>query len=254
MVETDRIVMEDDVAVVSFGRPERANALRREDKAAVAATIASITAADARAIVLTGLPSRAFCAGSDIDQMSTFGAEEMREMLEHERALFESILRSPLPVVGAVNGAAMGAGFITAMCCDHLVASDQATFALPELGIGVSIPLHGFLLPFITGLTRARAMYYLQTRIDAATALEQGIVSEVQPADEHFEIAKERARRMGRIEGGAFRIQKRLLNHTLLANLVDDVVEVSMAESSVPFASGGPGERMRAVRSVRKEA
>lgn len=252
MVDNPRIVIDDDLAVVSFGRPERANALSREDKAAVAATIAGLTADDARAIVLTGLPSRAFCAGSDIDQMSTFGAEEMRAMLEHERALFESILRSPLPVVGAVNGAAMGAGFITAMCCDYLVASEDASFGLPELGIGVSIPLHGFLLPFITGLTRAREMYYRQTRLDAVTALEHGIVNEVHPAETHLGVAKERAREMGRIEGGAFRIQKRLLNRTLLANLLDDVVEVSMAESSVPFASGGPGERMRAVRSAGK--
>jgi enoyl-CoA hydratase len=233
---------------VPLGRPERANALRRADKADLAARIRQAAADGAGAIVLTGAPAKAFCAGSDIDEMAGFGAVAMREMLDDELAIYRAILEVPVPVVAAVNGPARGAGFITAMCCDQFVMAEEASVGLPELTIGVSIPLHGFLLPFLVGLGHARRMYYTGEPWDAATALQLGIANEVVAGEQLEARSHELAAQLAAIEGGAFEIQKRLLNRDLLERILVDVVTASLAESSIPFESGGPGERMRRVR------
>lgn len=240
----------DSVATLVVGRPEKANALRWEDKASLAARVRE-AAADGVGIVLTGEPSRAFCAGSDIDEMADFGAVQMRSMLDAEVSVYRAILEVPVPVVAAVNGPAMGAGFIVAMCCDQLIMGEDAAVGLPELTIGVSIPLHGFLLPFIVGLSRARTLYYRGVRCGAEEAERLGIANDVVPTVEVTAVAEQRVLELAAIEGGAFAIQKRLLNRHLLERLVGEVVDASLAEASVPFETGEPGARMRQIRSTR---
>lgn len=244
-------VSPDAVTTLVVGRPEKANALRREDKADLATRIRQAAADGADAVVLTGEPSRAFCAGSDIDEMADFGAVDMRSMLEAELSVYRALLEVPVPVVAAVNGPAMGAGFIVAMCCDQLVMAEDAVVSLPELSIGVSIPLHGFILPFIVGLGRARTFYYRGVRCGAEEAERLGIANEVTSTVDVTPVAVQRSRELAAIQGGAFATQKRLLNQHLLERLVGPVVDVSLAESSVPFETGGPGARMRQVRSSR---
>lgn len=237
----------DAIVTVPIGRPERANALRQQDKADLAGRIRA-AAERAGAVILTGAPSQTFCAGTDIDEMASFGAAEMRSMLEAEVAVYRTILEVETPVIAAVNGPALGAGFIIAMCCDQLVMAENATVGLPELTIGVSIPLHGFLLPFIVGLGRARTLYYRGHRTGAAEAASLGIANDVVPLDRLVDTAEERGRELAKIQGGAFAVQKRLLNRHLLQRIVGDVVDASLAEASIPFESGEPGSRMRQAR------
>lgn len=126
----------DGVATVLIDRADKANALRVVDKRAVAEALAALASDDGiRAVVVTG-GSRAFCAGSDLSEMSRFGPREMYDMLAAERAMYSSVLDCAKPVVAAVNGHAMGAGLILAMCCDYAVAAEPARFATPELTIG----------------------------------------------------------------------------------------------------------------------
>jgi len=89
----------------------------------------------ARCAVLTG-EGKIFCAGADTRELAARTTEMQLARSEVSRACFDAIRRCPLPVVGAVNGAAVGAGVVLAACCDIVLASDNAHFSLTEVLIG----------------------------------------------------------------------------------------------------------------------
>jgi len=90
---------------------------------------------DARAVVLTG-EGKIFCAGADTRELAARTTEMQLARSEVSRSCFDAIYRCPLPVVGAINGAAVGAGVVLAACCDIVLASDNAHFSLTEVLIG----------------------------------------------------------------------------------------------------------------------
>lgn len=90
----------------------------------------------ARAVVLTASGSRAFCAGADVKELSQKTVEISIERSAVTRATFEAIRQSPVPVIAAVNGAAIGGGMVIAACCDLILAAAGTTFKLPEIQVG----------------------------------------------------------------------------------------------------------------------
>ncbi len=89
-----------------------------------------------RAVVLTGA-GKHFCAGNDLDDFATMDSENVRERMFHVREAFFAVQECAVPVVGAVAGAALGTGLCLAASCDFVIASDDASFGLPELSVGV---------------------------------------------------------------------------------------------------------------------
>ena len=90
-----------------------------------------------RAIRLTGAGEKAFCSGADLKERRAMEADER---WAHNRALnsfAESLARLQIPTVAAINGLALGGGFEISLACDFRVAADHATFALPEVGLGI---------------------------------------------------------------------------------------------------------------------
>lgn len=241
------------VAMLELHRPEKANALRVEDKRAVADMVTSLgTDRDIRAIVIAGAGGRSFCAGSDIGEMQAFSPREMFEMLAAERAMYRAVLDSPKPIVAAVNGHALGAGMILAMSCDYVVASASAQFGTPELTIGVAAPLEGFLLPWVVGLGRARAMFFTGEAIAANEAHHAGLAQEIAPADECVSRAVAVAGRMADLPGRAFSIQKRLLNLLVTTGNLTAVIEASHHATAAQFADSATSEAMRAFLDRRR--
>lgn len=90
----------------------------------------------ARCIVLTGA-GRNFCGGADLKEMSVRTTEIYLGRSVVSRGMFDAIRRCQIPTVAAVNGAAIGAGVVIASCCDIVLASEAASFALPEVLVGV---------------------------------------------------------------------------------------------------------------------
>jgi enoyl-CoA hydratase len=237
----------DRVAVITINRPDKANALRRVDKEALAAAIQRLQHSDtAESIVITGSGPRSFCAGSDIGEMQAFGSQAMFEMLGAERSMYAAAMGSPKPVVAAVNGFALGAGLILAMCCDYVVASDAAELGTPELTIGVSVPLEGLLLPWIVGLGRAREMFYRARRLKADEALATGLVHEVVPRDACLPAAIDAARAMADLPGSGFRVHKAMLHLLLMTGSLEAAAVASQFATSGQFATSQTGEAMRA--------
>lgn len=203
---TDEVVLSEThagVALVTLNRPEARNAISRQLLSELRRTMTAIDADDSvRAVVLTGADP-AFCAGLDLKELgrdggplndppptnvAASGADGTQPTDDTRHADPAARRFSPLvtdkPIIGAVNGPAVTGGLELALNCDFLVASERARFADTHARIGVQ-PLWGLsvLLPQAVGLRRAKEMSATGNFVDAATALEWGLVNHVVPHD-----------------------------------------------------------------------
>ena len=194
-----RIIAEvsDRVATAIISAPPM-NALDAAMRAELAARIQEFEQDDTvRAIVLRGDGLKTFCSGFDLKELSANLGSKDRSLaqLTNDALLFDRLANCPKPTVAAVEGAAFGGGLELAACCDFIVASDRSRFALPEIKLG-AIPAAGgtFRVTRRIGQTRATQLILLGDAIDAATALEWGLVTRVIAqasfAEESFDFAK----------------------------------------------------------------
>ena len=176
-----RLVVEPPVAVVRLCRPERANAfseLMLDELIAAGSALAQRS--DLRAVILTALGDKAFCAGADLKERLQFSEDDVRRMLDKYREGLAWLWQCPVPVVAAMNGSAFGGGLELALMCDLRVAVAHAEFALPETTLGI-IPGAGGTqrLPRLIGAARATELILLGTRINADRALSYGLINRI---------------------------------------------------------------------------
>jgi enoyl-CoA hydratase len=134
--------------------------------------------ASIRAAVMTGR-GRAFTAGMDVNVLRGLDATSARALITELCAAIEAVHRAPFPVLAAVHGACLGAGFELALACDLRVAAADAMFGLPEVRVGVPSVIQAALLPPLIGPGRAAEMLLLGTTVSAARALDWGLVNRV---------------------------------------------------------------------------
>lgn len=177
----------DHVATVTLDRPDRLNAVDQATEAELIGVWEAIEAdRDVRVVVLTGAGARAFCTGADMKSGS--GSSGLDYWATPRPGGFGGIaLRDTLdvPVIGRINGHALGGGMEMALGCDILVASTNATFGLPEPRVG-RLALDGGVALLTRRIPHVQAMGMLLTgrRIGAADALRFGLVNEVVGPDE----------------------------------------------------------------------
>lgn len=174
------------VTTLTINRPARRNALSNAMIEALRGGFAQVARDPAtRVVVLTGQGERSFCAGGDLSDMSP--SEGMLD-LHHRRAGFADLLLDmqhlPCPIVGRVNGDALGGGFGLALGCDVVVAADHARFGTPEIKVGLFPMMIMALIQRHVGRKAAMEMMLTGQRFDAARALELGCINHVVPADE----------------------------------------------------------------------
>jgi enoyl-CoA hydratase/carnithine racemase len=180
------------VAEIRLARPEKRNALSIELRLELAATLNAVGAdPEMRSTILTGAPP-AFCAGMDTTE---FGGDEAnrRALWQANDAFTTALLEHPKPLIAAVNGPALGGGFVLALLCDLRLASAGARFGFPELarGIPASYGAARAALPVAV----ARDLCLTGRVVDAEEALRLGIVSAVEPDDARLlGLARTRAR------------------------------------------------------------
>ncbi|GAA1909881.1 enoyl-CoA hydratase/isomerase family protein [Streptomyces sodiiphilus] len=174
------------VAVIELHRPHRLNAVTDAVSRELSTALRRAVAEGARAVVLTGA-GRAFCSGHDLKEPA--GAEDSlmaRERLERLQDVTRVIKRSPVPVIAAVHGWAVGAGCEWALACDLVVAAEYTRFSFPEAGVGLTVT-NGVsqLLAAVLGPQRAKYLLMTGTVFTAEEAQGWGLVNEVVPAGEH---------------------------------------------------------------------
>lgn len=174
----------DGVRVLTIDRPDKLNALNRQTLESLDAAFAAAGEDPAvRAVVLTGSGGKAFVAGADIAEMNALTAIEGREFSLLGQRLMRRIERLPKPVIAMVNGYALGGGLELAMACHLRVAADSARLGQPEVNLGL-IPGFGGTqrLLRLAGRAATLELCLLGTPIDAARALQLGLVNRVVPA------------------------------------------------------------------------
>lgn len=169
------------LAVVRLDRPEKMNALSRRMLEELGEAFARVELErDVRACILTGAGERAFCAGTDIAELSALDESGALEAARRGQEVCERIERFGVPVIAAVNGLAAGGGCELALSCHLRIASTVAQFSLPETKLGV-IPAYGGTqrLARIIGRGRALEMMLTGASMSAIEAERAGLVNRI---------------------------------------------------------------------------
>jgi 2-(1,2-epoxy-1,2-dihydrophenyl)acetyl-CoA isomerase len=228
-LETIRIEVDGEIATMTLDRPKVLNAMSPEligELVTAAAWLAD--RARVRALIVTGA-GRAFSAGGDVTWFER-GLEESGEYLSADvrrgaEVLHQAIIdfrRIPYPVIGAVNGVAAGAGFSLALMCDLRIASEDAAFVCAYGRIGAS-PDGGmtYFLPRVVGPARALELLFEDPILSAEQARNEGLVTEVVPADRLLDAARERAEELAARAPHYVRMSKLLVSRSLENSLAE---------------------------------
>jgi enoyl-CoA hydratase/carnithine racemase len=228
-LETLKIEVDGDVGTMTLDRPESLNAMSPEMIGEL--TVAAAWLADRagiRALIVTGAGG-AFCSGGDVNWFKRGVSDDEVDLPSEVRrgaeVLHQAIVdfrRIPFPVIAAVNGPAAGAGFSLALSCDLRIASEAAFFAIAYGRIGAS-PDGGmtYFLPRVVGPSKALELALNDPNLDAKAALEEGLVSEVVPADELMPRAREKAEKLAAMAPHYVRTAKLLLHESIENSLTD---------------------------------
>ncbi|MFQ3568324.1 MAG: enoyl-CoA hydratase-related protein [Aggregatilineales bacterium] len=205
--------LEPKIVLLTFNRPNKLNALSTGLIAELASHLKTIEAdPEVRVVIMTGAGERAFMAGGDIKDYNSY---DFQGFVHHQfvaRELYDSIERFPLPVIAAVRGYAMGGGFELALCCDIIIAAEDAIFGLPEGTLGLSPGGGG-----TQRLTRACGRYVAadlllaERRLDAQRAYQLGLVAEVTTPEALIPKCVEKAHAIIKVAPLAVREMKRLI-------------------------------------------
>jgi enoyl-CoA hydratase/carnithine racemase len=180
------LALERHVATVTLSRPEALNAISGEVANELAGALLQAAARpDVWVVVLAAAGDRAFCVGADLKERNELDDAGWMHNRILMRAMFDSLRAVPQPTVASVFGHALGGGFELALSCDLIVASDDAIFGLPEVGVGI-VPGGGGtqVLARKVGLARAKDLILTRRRMSATEAHGMALVARVVARDE----------------------------------------------------------------------
>jgi len=227
--ETVRYELQENVAVITFNRPEALNALSLQLTGDLFSAIRQAIADRARAVVLTG-EGRAFCSGGDLREMRQMWEREGRIeafMEEPLKALHDCILlirETPIPFIAAVQGVCAGAGTNFALACDLVLAAENATFNEAFVRIGLSPDCGGsFFLPRAIGEKLAAELFMTGETVSAARAAQFGMINRVVAADDLMTEALIMARKLALAPTASIGRIKQMLNASFSNTLAEQL-------------------------------
>jgi enoyl-CoA hydratase len=222
--ENIRTENKDGILIITIDRPKVLNALNAQTVDELRLAFKNAREDDAvRCVILTGAGDKAFVAGADIKELAQMTPITGKATAERGQRTFLSIERFPKPVIGAINGFALGGGCELALACHIRIASEKAQLGLPEVTLGI-IPGYGGTQRMARLLGKGKALELILTgdRIGAEEAERIGLVNKVVPADQLMSTAEEMARKIA--SRGPLAVRA--------------AVEAVMSGSEMPFAEG----------------
>ena len=170
-----------DIAIIKINRPDALNAVNTDVIAELSRTIDIVGADDGiRAVIITGVGERSFCAGADIAYMVNIDPMKAEKYASSAQAVLNKIERLEKPVIAAVNGFALGGGCELALVCDIRIASSNAKIGQPEVTIGIPPGWGGTQrLVRIVGPAKAKELVFTGKMITAEEAAQIGLVNKV---------------------------------------------------------------------------
>src|SRR5881296_409443 len=243
----------DQVATVTLHRPEALNAVNEQMHTELETLFAEIAYDDAiNAIVLTGA-GRAFCAGGDIKGMdSRVRAGVRRVPLRGAKRLIQHMLDVEQPIIGAINGDAVGLGATIALLCDVIVASEKARFADTHVRVGIVAGDGGAVIwPLLIGPARAKEFLMRGHFVNGADAAKMGLVNYAVPPEAVLPKAREIAQELAEGPTWAIRWSKLSVNKWL-KDQVNLIMDASLAYEMLTFNTEDHKEAARAFVEKRK--
>ncbi|MCP1103278.1 enoyl-CoA hydratase [Aequitasia blattaphilus] len=223
---------EEKTTLLTISRESALNALNMEVLKELDLALNEVDTNTCRSIIITGKGEKSFVAGADIGYMQNFSKEQAQDFTIFGSGLFKRIERFTIPVIAAVNGYALGGGLELALACDFRIASENAIFGLPELGLGI-IPGFGgtqrLMRTIPTG--KAKEMIYTGAKIDSTMAKQLGLVNGVYPIDELMEHVKMLAKRIAKNDAEAVKIAKKAMNEG-----IDQTISTGLEIESIMFS------------------
>ncbi|MGB6410178.1 MAG: enoyl-CoA hydratase-related protein, partial [Candidatus Deferrimicrobiaceae bacterium] len=199
-----------------------------------------------------GAGEKAFVAGADISEMREFTPLQVLEFSRFGHGVLGKIERLPQPVIGVINGFALGGGCELAMACDILLAADTARFGQPEVNLGI-IPGYGGTqrLPRLVGRNIAKEIVLTGEMISAQRAYEIGLVNRVVPQAGLMEAAREIARKILEKAPVALRTAKSVMNRGIDLDL-ESACALEANAFAIMFSTEDGAEGMTAFLERRK--
>lgn len=244
------------VGILTVNRPKALNALNSALLREFVKVLQDLkTKPQLRALILTGSGDKAFIAGADISEMATMSksqALQFAKLGQHATLLLEEL---PFPVIGAVNGFALGGGCEMAIACDFILCSENAVFGQPEVclglipGFGGSARLYDFV-----GWPMARELIYTGKKIKADEAMRLGLVNRVMPLDKLMDEAMRVADEISRNSPVAIRAAKHAMRKVRSEARVEARLEIEARDFSLVFESQDQKEGTKAFIEKRKPA
>ena len=206
----------DGIRLITLNRPDSLNAMNRQliDDVAQAFDDAN-TENDTRVIILTGA-GRAFCAGDDRhEHVHPETEHEARDLVDAIQRATRSIVLGPKPVVGAINGWAVGGGLEWAINCDFPIWAQSAKGFFPEVSLNLFVTgAVTTFLPMLIGMNRAKEMLMFGERYDAFRLHELGVAWKVVPDAQLMTQALQTASKIAALPPKSVTAMKRVLNNT----------------------------------------
>ena len=222
MNESILVKIDNNIALITFNRPEVFNSFNREMALKLQSVLDDCEKDDeVRAIILTG-NGKAFCAGQDLKEVTSpeLNPGFKKILDEHYNPIIKKIRNIEKPIIAAVNGVAAGAGANIALACDVVIANENASFIQAFSLIGL-IPDSGgtFFLPRLIGFQKASALAMLGDKVSAQEAERLGMIYKYVPAETFEQTVNSIAEKMAKMPTKALGLIKKSFNQSMNNNL-----------------------------------
>lgn len=251
--ETIIYEVRDGAGIITFNRPESLNAMSPELLRDTRIALAEAKNDSAvRAVILTGAGKKSFVAGGDIKLMEKMSVLEFKDFCWEIQKITQDVRELRKPVIGAINGYAMGGGAEFASICDWRIASENAKIGFPEPIVGLT-NTSGVCqnLARIVGLGRAMEMLCSGVHIDAQEAYRIGLFNKVVPQDQLLDEAMKMVQQVQKCSPVAVRIAKETTNACIDIDM-NSALFYEVEAITVAFASEDAREGLNAFVQKRK--
>lgn len=234
----------DRIAVVRFNRPAAMNAVNDAIRSGLIAALSQLDAGDdADAIVLTGAGERAFCAGQDLEESSRVSTDTLAGWLDRQHAMYQAVRDVSKPIVAALNGTAVGAGFQMSLMCDLRIAHPGIRLGQPEVRAGLASVVGSYLMSLQIGHSMNQQLSLTGELISGERAHALGLVNDLVAREHVLPRAMQRARELAALPRTAVRLTKQRFRERTQPGF-DEACTAGIRYQLACYSSGEPARAM----------
>ena len=246
MAENESVTLQRDsrIAILRFDRPAAMNAVDDSVRAGLGRLLRQLDAEDdTDAIVLTGSGERAVCAGQDLAESAAVSTATLAGWLNRQHAMYQAVRDVTKPIVAAVNGTAVGAGFQMALMCDLRVAHAGVRMGQPEVRAGLASIVGSYLMSLQIGHSLNQQLSLTGELVSGERAHTLGLVNDLVPQEQVLARAVARARELAALPRTAVRLTKQRFRERTQAGF-EEACNAGIRYQLECYASGEPARVM----------